>query len=104
MPCKLASKFVKPEIIRKLKDDKSCFSKLETGLANQKDDKDLTIGNMTSPKFRRALEESDINESDVDMFYDAVREFLKPLTVTVSNGYLWMTLYTREASSLNSQI
>ena len=77
MPCKLASKFVKPEIIRKLKDDKSYFSKLETGLANQKEDKDLTIGNMTSPIFRIALEESDINESDVDMFYDAVREFFE---------------------------
>eukprot|EP00794_Sanderia_malayensis_P013387 gene13387-14760_t len=74
---KLASKFVKPEIIRKLKDDKSCFNKLETGLANQKDDRDLTIGNMTKSKFRRALDEGDVSESDVNMFYDAVREFFE---------------------------
>ena len=65
---KLASKFVKPEIIRKLKDDKLCFSKLDINLSNQKDDQDLTIGNITKATLRRALEEGEISENDVDLF------------------------------------
>ena len=65
---KLASKFVKPKIIRKLKDDKLCFSKLDITLPNQKDDQDLTIGNITKAKLRRALEEGEISENDVDLF------------------------------------
>ena len=46
---KLASKFIKPDATRQLKDDKLSFSKLDTSLANQKDDVDLTIGNITKP-------------------------------------------------------
>ena len=72
---KLASKFIKPDVIRQLKDDKLSFSKLDTSLANQKDDVDLTIGNITKPQLRRALDEGDISQNDVDKFYDAVREF-----------------------------
>ena len=45
----LASKFIKPDVIRQLKDNKLSFSKLDTSLANQKDDVDLTIGNITKP-------------------------------------------------------
>ena len=72
---KLASKFIKPDVIRQLKDDKLSFSKLGTSLANQKDDVDLTIGNITKAQLRRALDEGDISQNDVDKFYDAVREF-----------------------------
>ena len=72
---KLASKFIKPDVIRQLKDDKLYFSKLGTSLANQKDDVDLTIGNITKPQLRRALDEGDISQNDVYKFYDAVREF-----------------------------
>ena len=68
---KLASNFVKPEVIHKLKDDNLSFSKLE----NQKDDKDLNIGNITKPNLRRSLNEGDISQGDVDKFHDAVREF-----------------------------
>ena len=46
---KLALKVVKPEVICKLKDDNLSFSKLDISLPNQKDDKDLTIGNITKP-------------------------------------------------------
>ena len=53
------------------------FSKLDTSLVNQKDDQDLTIGNMTKPTLRRALNEGDISENDADKFYDAVREFFE---------------------------
>ena len=72
---KLASKFIKPDVIRQLKDDKLSFSKLDTSLANQKVDVDLTIGNITKPQLRRAFDEGDISQNDVDKFYDAVREF-----------------------------
>ena len=44
---KLASKFVKREIIRKLKDDILSFVKFDISLENQKDDKDIIIGNIT---------------------------------------------------------
>ena len=74
---KLASKFVKPEIIRKLKDDNLSFAKLDISLENQKDDTNLTISNITKAKLRKALDEGDINQSDVDKFYDAVREFFE---------------------------
>ena len=72
---KLASKFIKPDVIRQLKDDKLSFSKVDTSLVNQKDDVDLTLGNITKPQLRRALDEGDISQNDVDKFYDAVREF-----------------------------
>ena len=51
---KLASKFVKPEIIM---DDNLSFTKLDISLGNQKDDKNLTIGNITKPKLCKALDE-----------------------------------------------
>ena len=54
---------MKPEVICKLKDD------------NQKDDKGLTIGNITKPNLQRSVNEGDINQGDVDKFHDAVREF-----------------------------
>ena len=44
---KLASKYVKREIIRKLKDDILSFVKSDISLENQKDDKDMIIGNIT---------------------------------------------------------
>ena len=44
---KLASKFVKREIIRKLKDDILSLVKFDISLENQKDDKDIIIGNIT---------------------------------------------------------
>ena len=48
---KLASKFVKREIIRKLKDDILSFVKFDISLENQKDDKDMIIGNFTKYNF-----------------------------------------------------
>ena len=51
--------------------------KLDIRLENQKDDKSLTIANITKPKLRKDLEEKDISESDVHKFYDAAREFFE---------------------------
>ena len=73
---KLASKF-QPEIVRELKNGNLSFVKLDISLENKKGDKNLTIGNITKPKLRNALDEGDISQSDVDKFYDAVREFFK---------------------------
>ena len=72
---KFASKFVKPKVIHKLKDDNLSLSKLDISLPNQKDDRDLTIGNITKPNLRRSLNEGDISHGDVHRFYDAVQEF-----------------------------
>ena len=69
---KLAVKFVKLELIRKLKDDNLSFSKQDISLPNQKDDKDLTIGNITKPNLRRSLNEGDISQGDVGKFHDTV--------------------------------
>ena len=73
---KLASKF-QPEIVRELKNGNLSFAKLDISLENKKGDKNLTIGNITEPKIRNALDEGDISQSDIDKFYDAVREFFK---------------------------
>ena len=66
---------MKPEVICKLKDDNLSFSKLDISLPNQKDDKGLTIGNITKPNLQRSVNEGDISQGDVDKFHDAVREF-----------------------------
>ena len=65
---KLTSKFVKPEIIRKFKDGNISFAKLDISLENQKDDKELTIRNITKPKLRKALDDGGISRSNADTF------------------------------------
>ena len=73
----LASKFLEPQIIRKLKDENLSLAKLDISLENQKDDKNLTIVNIIKPKLCKVLDEGDISQSGVDKFYEAVREFFK---------------------------
>ena len=85
---KLASKFIKPDVIRQLKDDKLSFSKLDTSLANQKDGVDLTIGNITKPQLRRAVNEGDISQNHIHKFC----------------GCLWMICSTNAAGSSSFQI
>ena len=72
---KLASKFVKPEVIQQLKESDQSFAALDTSLQNQRDDIDLFIGMLTKQKLRKLLNEGDISQHEVDRFYDAVREF-----------------------------
>ena len=85
---KLASKF-QPEMVRELKNDNLSFAKLDISLEKKKDDKNLTIGNITKPKLRNALDEGDISQSDVDKFYDAVKEFFK---IAYTYGVKWLPL------------
>ena len=44
------------------------FTKLDIGLENQKDGKDLTIRKITKPGLRKALDDGDITRSNVDTF------------------------------------
>ena len=44
------------------------FAKLDIGLENQKDGKDLTIRKITKPGLRKALDDGDITRSNVDTF------------------------------------
>lgn len=72
---KLASKFVKPEVIQNLKAEELLFAKLNIYLQNQKDDASLTIGFLTKTTIRKALDDGSIDEDEADRFYDAVRSF-----------------------------
>jgi hypothetical protein len=71
---KLASKFIKPEVIPGLKASNASFSKLYISVANQKHDRDLFIG-FTTKNTLQSLLEADIDDHDVDKFFDGVRAF-----------------------------
>ncbi|CAB4009886.1 ATP-dependent DNA helicase [Paramuricea clavata] len=72
---KLASKFIKPEIIQKQKLENKSFADLDVSLENQKDDMSLGIGPLTRHTLKRLLEEGEIDQTEVDQFFDAVRAF-----------------------------
>ena len=72
---KLASKFIKPEIIQKQKLENKSFADLDVSLENQKDDMSLGIGPLTRNTLKRLLEEGEIDQTEVDQFFDAVRAF-----------------------------
>ena len=73
---KLASKFIKPEIIQKQKLENKSFADLDITLENQKDDMSLGIGPpLTRNTLKRLLEEGEIDQTEVDQFFDAVRAF-----------------------------
>ena len=72
---KLASKFIKPEVIQQLKQEQSSFTKLSISLENQKSDPDLTIGILTKTLLAKLLDNGDILEKSSDCFYDSVRAF-----------------------------
>ena len=71
---KLATKFVKPEVIQAFKETEQPFSNLDISLANQKSDRYLFIGFMTRQKLNQLLKE-DIDDRIADKFFDAVRGF-----------------------------
>ena len=72
---KLASWFIKPQIIHKLQTKNKSLADLDVCLENQKDYMALGIGPMTRTKLKRLLEEGDIGQRDVNQFFDAVRAF-----------------------------
>ena len=72
---KLASKFVKPDVIQQLKQQRSSFIKLSISLENQKSDPDLTAGIFTKALLAKLLDDGNILENSSDCFYDDVRAF-----------------------------
>ena len=89
---KLTSKFIKPDVIWLLKDNKLSFSKL----ANQKDDVDLTIGNITKPQLHRALDKGDISQNNVNKLYDTVREFYETAYTYCVKWLKWYCLQMQQ--------
>ena len=71
---KLASEFIKPDVIHKLKQEGLSFTKLTILLENQKSDPDLTVGILTKALLTKLLDDWDILENSSDCFYD-VRAF-----------------------------
>ena len=72
---KLASKFIKPDVIHQLKQEGSSFTKLNILLENQKSDPDLTVGILTKALLTKLLDDWDILQNSSDCFYDGVRAF-----------------------------
>ena len=69
---KLASRFIKPQVIQKLQSENKSLADLDVCLENQKDDMALGIGPMTRSKVKRLLEEWDIGQRDIVQFFDTV--------------------------------
>ena len=72
---KLASRFIKPEIIQENKNQGKSFAKLDISWENQKDDNDLGIGMITKRTLRQLFENGDISKKALDKFFDGARAF-----------------------------
>ena len=83
---KLASKFVKHDVIQQTKQNDISLTKLDITLVNQKDDEDLTVGLLTTKKLNELLDEGDITDSDVNKFTMLLGPFTKRHTSIASNG------------------
>ena len=80
LPCftkfnKLLSRFVKPEVIQIHKEENISFPSLPLSFSDQKYDINLGIGFLTRRQIQKLLNEGDITEARVDVFYDGVRQF-----------------------------
>ena len=73
---KLASRFVKPEVIQAFKETGQPFSNLDISLANQKSNDNLVITFTTRQKLQKLLPEG-IDQRISDMFLDVARSFYK---------------------------
>ena len=73
---KLASRFVKPEVIQIHKEENISFSSLPLSFSDPKDDINLGIGFLTRQQIQKLLNEGVITEAQVDVFYDGVRQFV----------------------------
>ena len=70
----LASKFVKPDIIRTLKEANKSFSELGISIENQKEDKNLFIRFITRNQLYDQINSGE-KERKIDSFFDGVSEF-----------------------------
>ena len=71
---KLATKFMKSEVIQAIKKSSQSFCELDVSLNNQKPGYELFIGHAAKQKLTKLLIE-DISGSECNRFYDTVREF-----------------------------
>ena len=91
---KLASKFVKPQIIHEHQSENQSLAQLDICLENQKDDMSLGIGPLTRSTLKRLLEEADIDQSEVDQFFDCSTSlFYKSLRVLCSVASTWWYIH-----------
>ena len=72
---KLTARFIKPEVIQKIRNEKKSLAKLDISLQNQKDNIDLGIGILTKRKVKERLENGDISQEAFDRFFDGARAF-----------------------------
>ena len=73
---KLASKFIKPNVIQELKNAKKSFTKLDILLECQKDNNNLFIGFITKQTLKKLLEDK-ISPREADRFFGSVCAFYK---------------------------
>ena len=71
---KLATRFVKSEVIQQLNEEKRSFSALNMSRENQRDDQNIHIGLLTNSLLKKLLEE-DIDDRKADVFFDSARKF-----------------------------
>ena len=76
----LAARFIKTEVIQKIKNEEKSFAKLDISLQNQKDDIDLGIGILTKRKVKQLFENGDISQEAFDKIFDRARAFFQTST------------------------
>ena len=76
----LAARFIKTEVIQKIKNEEKSFAKLDISLQNQKDDIDLGIGILTKRKVKQLFENGDISQEAFVKFFDRARAFFQKST------------------------
>ena len=71
---KLASPFVKPEVIQQLNKEKKSFSALNVSQQNQRDDQNIHIGLLTKSLLKKLLQ-GDIDDRKALVFFDSAQKF-----------------------------
>ena len=73
---KLASRFVKPEVIQQLNEGKKSFLALNVSRENTRDDQNIHSRLLIKSLLKKLLEE-DIGDRKTGVFFDSAREFYK---------------------------
>ena len=84
---KLASKFVKPDVLQMFKVQDKPFSTLDTSSLNQCDDIDSFIGMMTKQKLKQLLHDGDIKDKESDRVFRQLELSITPHIIIVSDGF-----------------
>ena len=84
---KLASRFIKPQVIQKLQSENKSFADLDICSEDQKDDMPLGIGPLTRNTLKRLLQDGDVDQPDVDQFLTQYGPFLQRRTSIAFDGF-----------------